>query len=139
MSKEKLLNDIEEGLLSYYLEKDHSVQSDILFEPEQIYEGQGTKYHRIAKQIIFKAKTNLNKKRVTKIISIANESGRLESIKGKNEENIYSIFKKHIEHHGLAANYHNLDRITEEEMANILQQINLTSLFDEIDAGLDDE
>lgn len=139
MSKEKLLKNIEEGLLNYYLDKDHSVDNNIVSESEELYKGQNAKYKKLAKQILFKAKTNLKKNRVTKIISIAEATGRLKSIENKNKDNVFSIFKKHVERYGLAANYRNFDKMTEEEMGNILQQLDLTELFDEIDANLEDE
>ena len=139
MSKEKLLKNIEEGLLSYYLDKDYSIDNSIVSEPDELYEGQSAKYKKFAKQILFKAKTNLKKNRVAKIISIAEATGRLRSIEEKEKDNVFSIFKKHVEHHGLAANYRNFDKMTEEEMENILQQLDLTALFDEIYANLKDE
>ncbi len=139
MGKEKLLKNIEEGLLNYYLDKDYSADNSIASESNELYEGQTSKYKKLAKQILFKAKTNLKKSRVSKIISIAEATGRLKSIEEKNKDNVFSIFKKHIKQHGLAANYRNFDKMTEEEMANILQQLDLTALFDDIDANLEDE
>lgn len=139
MSKEKLLKKIEDGLLNYYLEKDHSVNNDTLNESNELYEGQSAKYQKLAKQILFKAKTNLKKNRVAKIISIADATGQLKLIKEKNKDNVFSIFKKHVEQHGLAANYRNFDKMTEEEMTNVLQQLDLTALLEEIDASLEDE
>ena len=139
MGKEKLLKNIEEGLLNYYLDRDYSADNSIASESNELYEGQTSKYKKLAKQILFKAKTNLKKSRVSKIISIAEATGRLKSIEEKNKDNVFSIFKKHIKQHGLAANYRNFDKMTEEEMANILQQLDLTALFDDIDANLEDE
>jgi hypothetical protein len=139
MSKAKLLNNIEAGLLNYYLEIDYSVNSNVIYEPEVFYEGQSAKYEQLAKQILFKAKTNLQKDRVAKIISISQATNRLKSIEEEKQGNVFSIFKKHVEFHGLAANYRNFDKMTEKEMSNILQQLDLTALFDEIDSSLDDE
>lgn len=139
MSKEKLLKNIEDGLLNFYLEKDYSADKNISSQTDEIYEGQSIKYQKLAKQIRFKAKSNIKKNKITKIISIAEATGRLKALEKNNMENVFSIFKKHIAKHGLAANYRNFDKMTLEEMANILQQLDLTSLFDEIDASLDDE
>lgn len=139
MSKNKLLRNIEDGLLSYYLDKDHSVKDGIVSEPEELYDGQSTKYQKLAKQILFKAKANLKKVRVAKIISIAEATGRLKSISENKKDNVFSIFKKHVEQYGLAANYRNFDRMTEEEMSNIIQQLDLTALFEEIDTSLENE
>ncbi|MCB0632745.1 MAG: hypothetical protein R2824_24185 [Saprospiraceae bacterium] len=139
MSKDSLLKNIEEGLLNFYLEEDHSVDGEVTYESGEAYEGQTKNYERIAKQILFKARTHIRKNRVAKVISIAEASGRLKASKEKNEGKIFSIFKKHVEQHGLAANYRNFDKMTEEEMSNVLEQLDLTALFDEIDASLEDE
>ncbi len=139
MSKKKLLQNIEDGLLNYYLDKDHYVKDGILSEPQELYEGQSTKYQKLAKQILFKANATLKKNRVAKIISLAEASGRLKSISENKKDNVYSIFKKHVEQYGLAANYRNFDKMTEEEMSNVLQQLDLTALFEEIDASLENE
>ncbi len=139
MSKDKLLKNIEDGLLNYYLDKDYSIDKSIVSESKEAYEGQAKKYQKISKQILFKAKTHIQKTRVAKVISLAEATGRLKLIKEKNIGNVFPIFKKHIENHGLAANYRNFDKMTEEEMGNILEQLDLTALFDEIDANLEDE
>jgi hypothetical protein len=139
MSKEKLLKNIEEGLLNYYLVKDYSVDKDTASEAVDMYEGQSKKYQKIVKQILFKAKTHIQKTRVTKIISLAEATGRLKALEDNNKGNVFSIFKKHVEKHGLAANYRNFDKMTEKEMSNILNQLDLTALFDEIDANLEHE
>lgn len=139
MSKEKLLKNIEDGLLNYYLDKDYSVDKGIVSEAEEVYEGQSNKYKKIVKQILFKAKTHIQKTRVAKVISLAEATGRLKTLEDKTKGNVFSIFKKHVEKYGLAANYRNFDKMTEEEMSNILNQLDLTALFDEIDAKLEDE
>ena len=138
MSKEKLLKNIENGLLNYYLDKDYSVDKDVISEAEEAYKGQSKKYQNLVKQILFKAKTHIQKTRVAKVISLAEATGRLKTLEDKNKGNIFSIFKKHIENHGLAANYRNFDKMTEDEMSNILEQLDLTALFDEIDESLED-
>jgi hypothetical protein len=71
MSKEKLLMNLEDGLLYYYLEKDHSVDNNNVSEPDEVYEGRSTNYQSLAKQILYKARINLNKDKVANIISIA--------------------------------------------------------------------
>ena len=140
MSKKKLLKNIEEGLLNFYLEKDHSINAtDDFSNIKEDYEGQISRYSRLSKQILFKAKAQVRKDRVAKVVSIAEASGRLKSLRGKNSENVFSIFKKHVEQYGLAANYRNFDKMTEDEMSNILEQLDLTALFDEIDESLGDE
>ncbi len=139
MSKKELLKKIEDGLLSSYLDKDYSNDRDTLADIEEIYEGQSEKYRKLIKQILFKSKTHIQKVRVARVISIAEASGRLQSLKDKDKENVFSIFKKHVDEYGLAANYRNFDKMTKEEMSNILEQLDLTALFDEIDASSEDE
>ena len=47
MSKEKLLRNIEEGLLNYYLDKDYSVDNKIVSESDELYEGQNAMYKKL--------------------------------------------------------------------------------------------
>ncbi len=139
MDKEKLLYNIEDGLLNYYLNKDYTLKGKVLFEPTEEYEGQTRKYSKLAKQILFKTKTKINEIRISKVISIAEASGRLKVLQEKNKDNVFPIFKKHIEKFGLAVNYRNFENMTIDEMEKILSQIDFTALFDEINDEIENE
>lgn len=139
MSRKKLLKDVEDGLLQYYLDHDYTIEDELIPKSDQVNEESKAKYNKMAKQILFKAKTQIKKRKVAKVISLAEATGRLKSLQDKNKGNVFSIFKRHVKQYGLAANYRNFDKMTEEEMENILNQLDLTALFNEIDENLDDE
>ena len=140
MTKDKLLKNIEDGILGYYLEIDHSVDSSsTISDREEIYDGQFDKYSRLSKKYLFAIKATIQKDRMARIVDISEASGRLRSLKGVDKDHVFSIFKRHVEEHGLAANYRNFDSMSSDEMINILDQLNLTALFDEIDKSLGDD
>lgn len=139
MNDHKLLDNIEQGLMNYYLEIDHSIDSNIASEPQIIYGEEDQKYNQLANRILFLARTQIQKDKVSKIISIADGVQRLIKKEEIKNENIFYIFKKHIEEHGLAVNYRHFDKMTEDEMKNILSQLDLTALFNEIDENLNDK
>jgi len=136
MSKERLLKNIDDAIIHYHIDQLRS-QEENSEDLTEDYPSQLEKYARKAKQIRFKAKAAMKKQRNTRIISIADASSRLKD--WGSEKNVFPIFKKHVEHHGLAANYRNFDKMSEEEMRNILEQIDLTALFDDIEESLDNE
>ena len=122
--------------MAYYLDQSSSAE-EVVRSEEEAYPGQSEKYNHRAKNIRFRALVQLRKQSTAKVISIAQASSRLKEL--SNNTNIFSIFKRHVEQHGLAANYRNFDKMTEQEMKSILEQINLTELFDEISKNLDSE
>jgi hypothetical protein len=138
MEKSKILESIEEGLLDYYLSIDYSLRTkDLVAEEPSSYDVD--RYKKLAKRILFKAKFATQNSLQEKVISISEASGRLATLDEKMKGRVFPMFKRHVEKYGLAANYRNFDAMTEDEMANILRQLNLTSLFDEILDELGDE
>lgn len=140
MSKNKILESIEEGLLEYYMSLDYTLKRDsIAAEREIPYDELGQRYSKLARQILFKAKLESKKSLHAKVISISEASEKLSILDKEMEGKVFPIFKKHIEKHGLAANYRNFDAMTEDEMKEILNQINHTALLDDIISELEDE
>jgi len=137
MAGNKILDLIDEAIFDYYLQDNYKLDTDIkVKEPQEDYE---EKYHKLARQILFKAKLAANKANISKVISITEAKGQLKELNKKHEGKVFTIFKKHIEEYGLAANYRNFDTMNEEEMSSILEQINFTKLFDEIQSDLENE
>lgn len=140
MEKNKILESIEEGLLDYYLSLDYSLKSEDMAREEQVSYGDRTqRYNKLAKRILFNARLATRNSLQTKVISISEASGKLVELDSKLKGKVFSIFKRHVEEYGLAANYRNFDTMSEDEMMSILKQINLTALFDEISSELEDE
>jgi hypothetical protein len=140
MDKNKILKLIEEGVLNYYLDDNYMLdQNSIATEPQEVYDIDVEKYEKQAKQILFQAKLATRKAKLAKVISISDARGRIKDLNKKYEGTPFTMFKRHVEAYGLAANYRNFDKMSEDEMLNILQQIDITSLFDEIESELDDE
>lgn len=140
MVNNKILELIEEGLLEYYVSLSYSKESEFSLAEGEALDGEDdVKYNKLAKRILFKAKLESNKNNQAKIISISEASGKLELLDKESEGKVFQIFKRHIEEHGLAANYRNFESMTENEMKEILAQLNFTSLLDNIISELEDE
>ncbi len=137
MEGSKILDLIDEAIFDHYLQDNYKLDGEFqVNEPQEHY---GDKYKKLAKQILFNAKLAANKANIAKVISITEAKGRLQELNMKHQGKVFSIFKKHIEEYGLAANYRNFDTMNEEEMSSILEQINFTKLFDEIQSDLENE
>ena len=140
MGKNKILEKIEEGLLDYYLSLDYNLKTkSVAAEPLQEYGEESIRYSKLAKRILFKAKLESRKTIQAKIISISKASENLEKLNKEMEGKVFPIFKRHVEKHGLAANYRNFKTMTEDEMREILEQLNYTALLDDILSELEDE
>ncbi len=140
MSKNKILESIEEGLLEYYISLDYTPKSkSMVAEESNSYGADNHKYDKLAKRILFKAKLEARKTLQAKVISLSEASEKLAILDKEMEGKVFPIFKKHIEEFGLAANYRNFDAMTEDEMKEILGQLNHTALLDDIIAELEDE
>lgn len=137
MEGNKILDLIDEAIFDHYLQDDYKLDDEFkVNEPHEVY---GEKYKKLASQILFKAKLAAKKANIAKVISITEAKGQLKELNKKHEGKVFTIFKKHIEEYGLAANYRNFDSMNEKEMASILEQINFTKLFDEIQSDLENE
>lgn len=140
MEGNRILDLIDEGIFDHYVQDDYKLETEgNVNEPLENYGEIDEKYQKIAKQILFKAKLAANKATIEKVISITEAKGRLQELNKKHEGKVFTIFKKHVEEYGLAANYRNFDTMSEEEMLSILEQINFTTLFDNIESDLEDE
>lgn len=140
MDRNKILELIEEGVLNYYLDDNYRlIHKSIVAEPQGAFGEDDKKYKKLAKQILFKAKLAAKKFTIAKVISITEARGRLQDLDKQYEGKVFTMFKKHVEEYGLSANYRNFDKMSEKEMLSLLQQIDITTLFDEIESELRDE
>ena len=140
MDKNRILENIVEGLLDYYISLDYSLEVDsIAAEGENPYGKDEQRYGKLAKQILFKAKLESKKSLHAKVISLSEASDKLSLLDKEMEGKVFPIFKKHVEEYGLAANYRNFEAMTEDEMKEILGQLNHTALLDDIISELENE
>lgn len=142
MSKNKILESIEVGLLEYYISLDYTLKSEsisIAAEESNFYGAESHRYDKLAKRILFKAKLEARKNLQAKVISLSKASEKLAMLDKAMEGKVFPIFKKHIEKYGLAANYRNFEAMTEDEMKELLRQLNHTDLLDDIISELEDE
>lgn len=140
MEKDRFLKMLEEGVLNSYIEEDYSKPNEnVINEPQGEYNSESAKYEKLAKKILFKFKMASRKTTVAKILSITEARNKLRELSDQFEGQVFTLFKNHIEKHGLKASYRNFESMTELEMKNILEQINFTEMLDEIEAELNDE
>lgn len=140
MDKNKILENIEEGLMDYYLSLDYTLKAEsIAAEGEIQYGKEEQRYDKLSKLILFKAKLESKKSLHARVISLSEASDKLSMLDKEMEGKVFPIFKKHVEEYGLAANYRNFEAMTEDEMKEILGQLNHTALLDDIISELEDE
>jgi len=140
MKKSEILGLIEQGLLDHFLSTDYSINSDSMVSESKLeYVEDEEKYSRLSNKILFKAKLAVNRRKQAKVLSILEASERLSKLDNSSDGKIFTIFKRHVEEHGLAANYRNFEAMTEEEMKEILEQLNHTALLDDIISELENE
>lgn len=140
MRENKILDSIEEGLLEYYISLDYTLKTKVIStESRGFPDVNDHKYDKLAKSIMFRAKLEARKALQAKVISLSETSEQLVMLDKEMEGKVFSIFKKHVEEFGLAANYRNFEAMTEDEMSEILKQVNHTALLDDIISQLDDE
>lgn len=131
MSKKEIIKNIEDGLLNFYVEKDEHLYQQAMAE-EGINLNEGIQeYEILAKQISFKAKALYNAERIANVVKIIEKAKRPQNVV-EDKPKVISIFYKHVQEHGLAVNYRNLDEMDVEEIKDILGQLDLTSLINEL-------
>lgn len=140
MDKNKILENIENGVQDYYLNEDFKLdQKEGIEESIGDYPAIAEKYIKLAKKVLFQAEIEANKSKISNVISIGKAKGKLKSLDSEFEGKVFSLFKRHIEEYGLAVNYRNFESMSKAEMTNILEQINFTKLLNDLESELEDE
>ncbi len=137
MSNRDFLEKIDTALFNAYIEKDYSKSSAHKFDED--YAGQKEKYNKLYKKLLFKGRASLRKRDLENIISLPRAIGLMADLNQKHKGKVFPIFKKLVEQEGLLVNYRNFEKMTEEEMINILEQVNLTKILDKLDQELNDK
>lgn len=125
MSNE-IKNKIEEALFNFYLEADKETIKDSLKNDIENLE----EYEKKKKRIIFLAKATAAKKHNEYLLQLASKFQ--EALLLKIEKPI-SILKQIIQRNPSFALYNNLDKLSKEEIIEIIKDKNLIELLEQLD------
>jgi hypothetical protein len=125
MSKE-IKNKIDDALFNFYLEADKDTINDSLKDDIQNLD----EYNKKKKQIIFFAKAKANKKHNEYLLELASkfQEAVLLSI-----EKPVAILKQLIQGNASLALYRNLDKLTKEDIIEIIKDKNLVQLLEQLE------
>ena len=119
-------NKIEDALFSFYLEADKDTINDSLKNDIQ----NPDEYNKKKKQIIFLAKATANKKHNEYLFELAN---KFQEAVLFNIEKPIAVLKQLILSNPSFALYKNLDKLSKEDIIEIIKDKNLVELFEQLD------
>lgn len=125
MSNE-IKNKINEALYNFYLEADKDTINDSLKDDIQNLD----EYNKKKKQIIFFAKAKANKKHNEYLLELASKFQEAVLL---NIEKPVAILKQLIQENASLALYRNLDKLTKEDIIEIIKEKNLVQLLEQLD------
>jgi len=119
-------NKIDDALFNFYLEADKDTIDGLLEENIQNLD----EYAKKKKQIIFLAKATLNKKHNEYLLQLAN---KFQEAVLSNVEKPIAILKQLIQGNNSLALYKNLDKLSKEDIIEIIKDNNLVELLEQLD------
>jgi len=125
MSNE-IKNKIEEALFNFYLEADNATIKDLLKSDMQNMD----EYEKKKKQILFLAKATSKKKHNEYLLFLAE---KFEQALLLNIEKPIAILKQLIQGNTSLALHRNLDKLSKEEIIEIIKDKNLVELLEQLD------
>lgn len=125
MSNE-IKDKVDDALFNFYLEADKHTIKDLLKDDIQNLD----EYEKKKKQIIFLAKATANKKHNEHLLQLANKFQ--EALLQKTEKPI-AILKQIVQGNPTFALYKNLDRLSKEEIIEIIKDKNLVDLLEQLE------
>ncbi len=125
MSKE-IKNKIDDALFNFYLEADKDTINDSLKDNIQNLD----EYNKKKKQIIFFAKAKANKKHNEYLLELASKFQEAVLL---NIEKPVAILKQLIQGNASLALYRNLDKLTKEDIIEIIKDKNLVQLLEQLE------
>lgn len=126
MSNE-IKNKIDDALFNFYLDADKDTISDSLKDGISNFE----EYNKKKKQIIFLAKANAKKQHNEHLLELAN---KFQEALILNIDKPVSILKQIIQGNPSLALYRNLDKLTNEDIIEIIKDKNLVELLEQMEA-----
>lgn len=125
MSNE-IKNKINEALYNFYLEADKDIINNLLKDDIQnLYE-----YNKKKKQIIFLAEAKVKQKHNEYLLELAN---KFQEAVMQNIEKPVAILKQLIQGNASLALYRNLDKLSKEDIIEIIKDKNLVELLEQLE------
>lgn len=125
MSNE-IKNKIDDALFNFYLDADKDTISDSLKDAIPNFQ----EYNKKKKQIIFLAKANAKKQHNEYLLGLVN---KFQEALILNIDKPVSILKQIIQGNPSLALYRNLDKLTKEDIIEIIKDKNLVELLDQLE------
>jgi hypothetical protein len=119
-------NKLDDALYNFYLEADKETVSEILKEEIANLD----EYSKKKKQLLFYAKATANKKRNEYLLSLAEKF--MQGIE-QNIEKPIAILKQIIQGNSSLALYRNLDKLSKEDIIEIIKDKNFIELIEQLD------
>ncbi len=119
-------NKINEALYNFYLEADKEIINDLLKDDIQNLD----EYNKKKKQIIFFAKAKANKKHNDYLLELA---AKFKEAILLNIEKPVVILKQFIQENASFALYRNLDKLSKEDIIEIIKDKNLVQLLEQLE------
>lgn len=125
MSKE-INNKINDALYDFYLEADKDIIKDSLKSDIQNLD----EYNKKKKQIIFLAQAKAKQKHNEYLLALAN---KFQEAVLQNSEKPVAILKQLIQGNASLALYRNLDKLSKEDIIEIIKDKNLVELLEQLE------
>jgi Mg/Co/Ni transporter MgtE len=119
-------NKVNDALFNFYLEADKDTISEILKEEIE----NPDEYSKKKKQLLFYLKATANKKRNDYLLSLAEKF--MQGIE-QNIEKPVAILKQIIQGNSSLALYRNLDKLSKEDIIEIIKDKNFVELIEQLD------
>lgn len=132
---DKFKNNIDKGLTEFYLNLDVNIIKESLKDDGVDVLKEDEKISKFSKRIKFLNKAISVKEKTDNLLDII--VSKFQEAIEKNIDRPIASLKKLIEDKELSVQFRNLDKLTEEEIKEILRGKNLVDLMDELDEEID--
>ena len=126
----KINKNIDEALLNFYKEVDKDYIENELKENVEDIDAYNLKKNQITKQILFIAKATANKKKQEHLFKLVD---KFKEALEKNIEKPVAMLKQLIQSQSKFVLNRNLDKLTREEIIEIIKEKNLIELLEQLD------
>ncbi|PQJ78343.1 hypothetical protein [Polaribacter porphyrae] len=131
----KIKNNIDKGITEFYLNLDVDIIKESLKDDGVDVLHEDEKISKFSKRIKFMNKAIIVKEKTDNLLEII--VAKFQDAIEKNIDKPIASLKKIIEAKELSVQFRNLDKLTEEEIKEIIKGKNLVDLMDELDGETD--
>ena len=131
----KLKNNIDKGITEFYLNLDVDIIKESLKDDGVDVLNEDEKISKFSKRIKFMNKAMVVKEKTDNLLDTI--VSKFQEAIEKNIDKPIASLKKLIENKELSVQFRNLDKLTEEEIKEIIKGKNLVDLMDELDGETD--